>query len=577
MSEWSEIQGRRRPVVLAALFVSVVVGLAACSGGHDATHSQPTVSPPQAAPAAASATHQHGTARAQAVTVQSETATTVVVPVPAIAPAWVHAAPNSHAIGLWRPRFATVNGMPSCSAELHNSFFVVGPDGRKYPTWHPPTMIDPATGKECTFGHEHGRDPKLSQLWRTAQIQRAFYFDANGSGRMDRDEQAWAGIPFGYVNEAADAWFDNNSIPSMRHEDHVGHKIEWANDETDIATHNMSTAKNTGVWVGQLGNGVMARDTGMRCFFLAKAHQGTSTPDAFRHNLHEVFYFQDCRHRNDLTQCRRRGDLSTCADTHPMNAKLSVAVLQAFGKAGGFTRFAPMCGLARRNDPRDFIDLGDSQHSAYYPDGPGDREIVTRDCVESGFLVSEPRFSGNPYEAWPASLAVRMANGQALVEGINLLFDVNDAARYFYPEDLKVLRGYDRQRPELAGTQMGYLQDLCYERLAGRRARHVMCDWSTDYGNLQGIGWDHPRAAFRGLHRGMYFQPGVLRNAAGPGTWYTDPFGGRAAVAPFPGSIRQSLTARSLSYSELIQGAPIDPRVAMRWHADGKGTVHAPN
>lgn len=488
----------------------------------------------------------------------------------------VDGAADSHAMGLWNP----VAPFDTCSREFHDSFFVVGPDGKRYPTWHPPVARDPRTGQLCTFGHEHGRDPRLSQLWKTKQIQRAFYWDANDNGQMDPDEEALAGVPFGWVNEQADLWFQANGIPTMRHEDHVGHKIEWANGEPDLATHNMSPAPNGGVWIGRLGNGVVAHDTGMRCFFLAKAHQGTSTRDAFVHNLHEVNYLADCRHRNDLALCANPNDLSTCPDTHPANTRISVSVLQPFNRAGGFTSFMPLCNVPRRGDPQDFVEVGHSQWSQWYPAGDGDREIPTRACVEIGFLVLPGQWSQNLYEAWPASLSVRRANGTPLVSGINLLFDVQDAARYFYPEALKVQRGYHLWRPELSGTHLGYSMDLCYDRsleAQGRRYRGGPCDWATNYGQIQGIDWNDPRSGFRGLNRGMYFQPGFVDNLGGPTVWWTDPYGGRASTTPFPGAIRQVLSAKRIDYSTLIGGASIDPRVASRVHADGGGTVHAPN
>jgi hypothetical protein len=43
-----------------------------------------------------------------------------------------------------------------CPAWVHDRYVAVGPDGRSYPTWHPPT--DPEYG--CYFGHEHGSDPR---------------------------------------------------------------------------------------------------------------------------------------------------------------------------------------------------------------------------------------------------------------------------------------------------------------------------------------------------------------------------------------------------------------------------------
>jgi hypothetical protein len=97
--------------------------------------------------------------------------------------------------GLWTP-----SARDTCAKEQHDAFSVVGPDGKRYPTWHPPT------GPEgCTFGHEHGRDPKKSILWSTKQVQSYFYFDANGNHVMDADEEAVTGIPFGYANQQFDA------------------------------------------------------------------------------------------------------------------------------------------------------------------------------------------------------------------------------------------------------------------------------------------------------------------------------------------------------------------------------------
>ncbi|HEU0200071.1 MAG TPA: hypothetical protein VFR86_06505, partial [Burkholderiaceae bacterium] len=65
--------------------------------------------------------------------------------------------PSSHAMGRWQPD-ARYND--ECPQSLHDSYFVVGPDGKKYPTWHPPSTTDPATDKTCYFGHEHGQDPR---------------------------------------------------------------------------------------------------------------------------------------------------------------------------------------------------------------------------------------------------------------------------------------------------------------------------------------------------------------------------------------------------------------------------------
>src|SRR5688572_2712403 len=77
-------------------------------------------------------------------------------------------APPSRAFALWRP-----GPTDTCTQEQHDAYSAVGPDGKRYPTWHPPT--GPAG---CSFGHEHGRDPHDSDLWDKAD-----------------------GLPFGYANE----------------------------------------------------------------------------------------------------------------------------------------------------------------------------------------------------------------------------------------------------------------------------------------------------------------------------------------------------------------------------------------
>ncbi|MCS7133914.1 MAG: hypothetical protein NZ921_03860 [Candidatus Caldarchaeum sp.] len=51
----------------------------------------------------------------------------------------------------------------NCPPEVHDRYFVIGPDGRKYRTWHPVTVpIDPNNPSRgtCTFAHEHGDNPR---------------------------------------------------------------------------------------------------------------------------------------------------------------------------------------------------------------------------------------------------------------------------------------------------------------------------------------------------------------------------------------------------------------------------------
>jgi hypothetical protein len=284
-----------------------------------------------------------------------------------------------------------------------------------------------------------------------------------------------------------------------------------------------------------------------------------TTADAFTNNLHEVFYFASCTHK-DRQYAQR----------------LSIAQMVPFGSPGEFSVFEPMCGRSARGALARRVSLGTDAVNRLFPSRPGFREIVTRECVESGFLVPPGSWSGNFYEAWPTSLSVVTSQRRALAAQINLLFDVEDAVRYYYPEPVKAARRYANAS---AGANRGFAMDLCYDdSLAsqGRRARGGTCDTATKYGTITDITWDDPRSGFRGLHRGMYFMPAVVDNP-GPEVWYSDPFGTSATTTPFVGAIRQDISRARVDYSRLIRSVPVDPRVVDRRHADGNGAVHAPN
>lgn len=53
----------------------------------------------------------------------------------------------------------------ACPAWVHDQYKVAGPDGVLYATWHP--QIDPVYW--CSFGHEHGSDPKLAGVNSTGK------------------------------------------------------------------------------------------------------------------------------------------------------------------------------------------------------------------------------------------------------------------------------------------------------------------------------------------------------------------------------------------------------------------------
>lgn len=179
-----------------------------------------------------------------------------------------------------------------CSKEIHARYWTYGPDGKVYPTWHPPR--DPSG---CTFGHEHGDDPRRSDLFA---------------------ESGWPA--FGYTSEVL---AEHSSEHSHRHEDHVGHKVLAVNNTNVIEGDNgISFFPPTG--------NVLAV-----CDVLLKFHQGTHSPDAFTNNVHELIYH---------TRCTRNGQVSEAKYT----------ALIPLGRPGGFgTTDCPGPGLGA-----EFINVG---------------------------------------------------------------------------------------------------------------------------------------------------------------------------------------------------------------------------
>lgn len=125
-----------------------------------------------------------------------------------------------------------------CSQAIHDSYAVIGPDGKKYPTWHPP--VDPSG---CQFGHEHGDNPATSEITDLPATM------------------------FGYTNEQA----YNGPGPAIGG-DHVGHKVFVVNNFVFTPT----AAAEAKVPIGPV-----------TCDVVAMLHQGTHGAGAFTINLHE--------------------------------------------------------------------------------------------------------------------------------------------------------------------------------------------------------------------------------------------------------------------------------------------------
>lgn len=147
---------------------------------------------------------------------------------------------KSSAMSVWSPA-----GYATCSKADHDRYVVAGPDGKLYPTWHP--AVD--TVKGCSFGHEHGRDPRGSALYQTI-----------------------GEVPFGVADEALGAGDSGHPLQ----EEHAAQKIEWRN----------------GVMLQQDVEGQRV-DIGVRCDFLVKFHQ-PAPGEAATGNPSELVYHVRC-------------------------------------------------------------------------------------------------------------------------------------------------------------------------------------------------------------------------------------------------------------------------------------------
>lgn len=248
------------------------------------------------------------------------------------------------AYGLWVP-----GDHDTCSKEQHDSYRVVGPDGKWYPTWHPP--VDPVTG--CSFGHEHGRDPRGSDLYALT-----------------------GPIPFGVANEA----LLESGLGWHRHEDHVGHKIEWVND-----------AVFSGAGASKVCDG------------LVKIHQGSHSKDAFTNNLHEVAYHLVC---DDGT-------------------RIHFTTLSALGSGGNM----------RESCTASFLNIG-TPVPAESPTGVGSRSIPTRHCVDkhiSGGPRTWVNYGHALTETWAVDPVATMADGRRIAY-LAMYFTVSSPSRFYDPE-----------------------------------------------------------------------------------------------------------------------------------------------
>lgn len=446
--------------------------------------------------------------------------------------------PASAALGQWAPNTT----YDTCTQAFHDTFFVIGPDGKRYPTWHSPTAVDPANGRECSFGHEHGRDPRGSALWEFARDH--FAFDDNRNGVIDPTERDLSGIPFGYVAEQLIAFNAANGIGNAnRIEDHVGYKVAWEN-----------SLRRDRVVNGQI------QSFDLFCDVLTVVHQETHAGESLASNLHQLTYAIDCN----------RG-----AEVSRYSVKLLANVMATFGDPASFVANVPGLGFQT-------VTYGVAQPPTS-PDGGSElgRVAPTIDNVRNDIFVpalQTSNFALGLVETWTSAVSLVRTSGGELAS-FDPQFTVYSPSRYYDPAALNgVARSIDLCYTGLdAGGQ--FIDDPTRAGSIVRQTRGVECSSIAPSGpataRVARIAFDDPRSPFNGCRREVSFAVSAVRNGGGGTIWYSDPYGRSAQTTSFTGAVKQYVSA----IDNTTQGIQLAPKAFggdLSNCAPGSG-IHAPN
>jgi hypothetical protein len=386
------------------------------------------------------------------------------------------ASTDSAAYGLWTP-----TSQDTCTKAQHDAYSATGPDGKRYPTWHPPTGPN-----GCTFGHEHGRNP-------------------SGSALLGDISSLYGGLLFGYANEALDQWNTTMGITNgMRHEDHVGHKVEWENDVT--------------IYESTTSGGANRRALAVKCDFLMKIHQGTHSKDAFTNNMHELVYAMQCHDGSN----------------NAIGSKVIVTKMVVFGAPGSFSEGSVAGGF-------NTINVGQAM-PMNSPTGPGLRSLPTINRVLQSVLVPAGQFSQfslGLYEDWLSANYIRAQGRSQELLYFDPHFAVFSPSRFYWPGTDPNTYGITRSADDKTNN-LGRSVDVCRMQNGGNRARGGECDAMAGFG---AISYDDPRSGFNGVHREFYFNNTTIVNPGSVTLWYTDPFGNSASAGTGPATIQQSISA----------------------------------
>ena len=408
--------------------------------------------------------------------------------------------PDSLSMGRWTPSTDTTRFPRECSQAIHDSYFVIGPDGRKYPGWHPPTHVDASTGEVCYFGHEHGSNPAGSVLWN--DLRRHFAWDANANGTIEEGEwnNGYTGVPFGYAAEYGGA------PASILHD---SYKIALANGVTRQRLVN-DNAQAFGLVCNQL---------------LAYAHD-TQSSYAFTEPSHPLTYAIDC---------------TGSGDSAGYVTKMIVTVMADFGSAtaepartGEVAARRDIPGTATQVWPDAFVLAGQTSDLGAALQESWDTIVSLRTAGNTELA----RFNPGLINRTP-SRHRSVATG---VQSIDLCYSGLDASGTLISDPLQAVTIVRQVRG--TGTDCARLAPTGPATPLSQRIR-----------------FDARDAQFKGCNRQVVWRDQSIRNGSGPTTWYTTPAGGDARTLAFSGSLRQFIAAGASTTTVVLAPVSSDASV----------------
>ncbi|MFC6233937.1 hypothetical protein ACFPZL_02420 [Leucobacter soli] len=435
--------------------------------------------------------------------------------------------PYSHAYregASWTP-----SEYDTCTAAEHNEYAVIGPDGKLYPGWHPP-VHERADGTTCAFGHEHGDDPRNSDIYAWAMEQYAAEAAAAPNNReivtvdkaageyLDVATDRALGLPFGYGSERLTEYSNANPTgPNVhRHEDDPGHKVIVSNNQK------LRDGSNTAI---KFPN-TFGAPTELACDYLMKMHQGSHSNDPTKNNTHELFYAVQC---NDGTKI-----FATTMTNYGNANELHSSCTRPFSGGQSAPTAVPTIGsdLPRGDGGMRLIPTADCI-SKYTTNGTGVYRTSDAGAGTTDDRRGSPASQTNGwwwagYERWQSFTSITDESGKEIVR-YEPWFGLQNPVRYYVSNSGKKADG-------TADTAVARLNDLAWEEgyqlgwqpwASQRAASETKVDWKS------------PDAWFNGAIRDAWITAAKVDHQSGSSNaLYITPWGKGARVEPFEGSLR---------------------------------------